>query len=492
LVRRRLTKTVALAIFFGCMVTSAQARDVSTVATTSHPLETGVMPLDLGASEIAKTLARTRSAGATFVRLILWWSAVAPSGTDRPADFDARNHRDPRYQWGDFDRIVGAAVAAGVQPVVSILDAPDWADTGACPGAGTGPCRPNPSALADLATAAATRYSGRAGFPRVRYWQAWNEPNLDSYLKPQTAAGTLVAPELYRAMVNAMAGAVHAVHRDNMVIAGGLAPFGGNSNDPSAGTHDQERIRPLEFMRSLLCMSKGPRPTATCNETIALDVWSHHPYTYGGPTHSAFHPDDVSIGDLDEMRVLLDAAKRAGRIRSPATVQFWVTEFSYDSRPGDPKGLPPALHARWVSEALYRMWSDGVSLVTWFLIRDQPFPQEFFQSGLYTSNGKPKPALRAFRFPFVAFWRPNASISFWGRTPGGVKAAVVVEQRSRGRWRRVTVPTVNRHGIFMGVVKAPRGSGLLRARLANGKDVSQPFSLKQVKDFRFCPWGSFC
>ena len=51
-------------------------------------------------------------------------------------------------------------------------------------------------------------------------------------------------------MVNAMARAVHAVHRDNVVIAGGLAPFGGDINDPSGGqVRDQERIHPLEFMR---------------------------------------------------------------------------------------------------------------------------------------------------------------------------------------------------------------------------------------------------
>ena len=59
-------------------------------------------------------------------------------------------------------------------------------------------------------------------------------------------------------MVNAMARAVHAVHRDNVVIAGGLAPFGGDINDPSGGqVGDQERIHPLEFMRKLLCMSDG-------------------------------------------------------------------------------------------------------------------------------------------------------------------------------------------------------------------------------------------
>jgi hypothetical protein len=300
-------------------------------------------------------------------------------------------------------------------------------------------------------------------------------------------------------LVNAAARAVHAVRADNVVIAGGLAPFGGNSNDPSGGlVPNQERIHPLQFMRQMLCMSKGAKPKATCNARSEFDVWAHHPYTYGGPTHSAFHPDDVSLGDLSVMRTLVDAAKAVGHIQSRQKVGYWVTEFSYDSKPADPKGLPLDLHARWVSESLYRMWSNGVTLVTWFLLRDQPFPDEFFQSGLYTrgpsgiASDKPKPALTAFRFPFVAFREKDRSISYWGRTPAGVRKAVVVEQKQGARWQRLIAPKVDRYGIFQGRITSARGSGPLRARLASGKDASIPFSLRMPKDFRFCPWGSFC
>jgi hypothetical protein len=298
--------------------------------------------------------------------------------------------------------------------------------------------------------------------------------------------------------LNGFARAVHAVRAYNVVIAGGLAPFGGNSNDPSGGqVLDQERIRPLQFMREMLCVSAGQRPRPTCNATSEFDVWAHHPYTYGGPTHQAFHPDDVSLGDLGEMRKLLDAAAAARHIRSRGAVQFWATEFSYDSKPADPKGLDLALHARWVSEALYRMWGHGISLVTWFRLRDDPFPQEFFQSGLYArgaavSADKPKPALRAFRFPFVAFREKPRRVTYWGRTPSGSRRGVIVEQKVGARWARLVRPAVNRYGIFSGKVENVRGTGAIRARLASGSDVSQPFSLKVPKDFRFCPWGSFC
>jgi hypothetical protein len=438
-----------------------------------------------------------RAAGARFVRISVRWRSVAPAGTTRPDAFDARNPADPRYRWGDLDRVVGATVAHGLTPLLFVYTAPDWAQSGQRQRPSDGPVHPSPSELADFAAAVATRYGGNAGFPRVRYLQIWNEPNLSVYLTPQSEGGRAVSPDWYRSMVNAFTRAVHAVHPDNVVVAGGLAPFGGNLNDPSgAPTPNQDRIRPLEFMRAMLCMSAGPNPRPTCNERTEFDVWAHHPYTYGGPTHSAFHPDDVSLGDLGEMRKLLEAAQAAGHIQSRQKVGYWVTEFSYDSQPADPKGLAPALHARWISEALYRMWSNGVSLVTWFLLRDQPFPQEMFQSGLYLrgpsgiASDKPKPALKAFRFPFVAFRQKNGAILYWGRTPAGVKKAVVVEQR-RGSWKRVATPAVDRYGIFSGRVK-PRGGGALRARLTDRSDVSVPFRLTVPEDFRFCPWGSFC
>jgi len=317
---------------------------------------------------------------------------------------------------------------------------------------------------------------------------------------PQFDGEKAVSPGWYRDMVNAAAKAVHAVHPDNVVIAGGLAPFGGDSNDPSAGLFPPyDRVHPLEFIRQMLCMSSGAKPTPTCSEKSEFDVWAHHPYTYGGPTHSAYHPDDVSIGDLGEVRRLLDAAAASGHISTRQKLAFWVTEFSYDSQPADPKGLPPDLHARWVSEALYRMWQNGVSLVTWFLIRDElPYPQAFFQSGLYYrgANGiasdKPKPALRAFRFPFVAFKQKNGAITYWGRTPLGKKQALVVEQKQGSRWARLVTPTVDRYGIFQGRVTNAKGTGSLRARLVSRSDVSLPFSLTVPADFRFCPWGSGC
>ena len=101
-------------------------------------------------------------------------------------------------------------------------------------------------------------------------------------------------------------------------------------------------------------------------------MWSHHPYTSGGPTHRASNRDAISLGDMLKMKRALNAAIEQGRFASSRPVAFWVTEFGWDTAPADPKGVPLQLHARWVSEALYRMWYAGVSLVTWYRLRDGP------------------------------------------------------------------------------------------------------------------------
>lgn len=494
--RRSLVVIVLLAVASAtsAIAASAEENELSEgrAGSVNRPLATGVLDPFSKVGPGGDSAAEMRRTGAGFTRLLLSWASVAPAGATKPAGFDARNPGDPRYSWASLDDQIRRMAALRLMPIIYVQGAPAWAQSNVFRRPIDGPVRPSPEALADFATALASRYSGRfQGLPRVRYWQVWNEPNLSIFLMPQIEGGKTVSPDWYRDMVNAMARAVHAVNRDNVVIAGGLAPFGGVIRSGPDPDRYQERIAPLAFMRQMLCMSTGAKPKPTCAETAEFDVWSHHPYTNGGPTTEAEGRDDVSLGDLDEMRTLLEAARRAGHVKSRAQPGFWVTEFSYDSQPGDPGGLPPALHARWVSEALYRMWSDGVTLVTWFLLRDQPFPDSIFQSGLYTSSGNPKPALRAFRFPFVAFARPGAKVEYWGRTPAGVRRTVLVEQKVGARWRQVARLRTNRYGIFSGAVASTAKSGFLRARVA-ASDTSLPFSLTVPKNFKFCPFGSGC
>ena len=89
---------------------------------------------------------------------------------------------------------------------------------------------------------------GTGPLPRVRYWEAWNEPNAGREIAPQRVNGQPVSPAHYRRMVNAFAAAVHGVNAGNLVVAGTLGPFGHDSKDIQV-------VAPMRFMSDLLCVS---------------------------------------------------------------------------------------------------------------------------------------------------------------------------------------------------------------------------------------------
>ncbi|HEX9415158.1 MAG TPA: LamG domain-containing protein [Gaiellaceae bacterium] len=434
---------------------AAVAALASTAAGTG-PLRTAVVVSDSS----PLSFERIHQSGATVVRINLAWDQVAPNGSRAPGDFRPTDPADPHYDWTEVDRQVELAVANGLQPLLTVIAAPLWAQKDEPHPTHLGPYpvnswKPSPPNLASFAHAAATRYSGTfAGLPRVRYWEVWDEPNLSQYLSPQLENDQVVSPDTYRGLVNAFANEVHAVHEDNVVAAGSLSAFSFLTPYGRLG------IAPMLFMRRLLCMSAGANPKPTCNKPVSFDAWSHHPWTSGGPTHHASEKDDASLGDLHRMHRLLNAAVRAGHVRSDGPVQFWITEFGWDTRPPDPhpEAAPIALQSRWVAEGLYRAWKEGISLFTWLVLWDRPYPASALQSGLYSLNGDdfryavPKPTFSAFRFPFVAY-RHGRQVSVWGRTPYGRPGRVAVQQRSGSRWRWLGTFKAGRDGIFKGSVR---------------------------------------
>jgi hypothetical protein len=450
-------------------------------ARADAPLRTAVVALGYGAGEGDLAFSRTADSGATVVRLDLLWAAVAPTAPTNPTD-----PADPAYQWSSYDAEVTLAAAHGLEVIAELDSTPSWALNPAT--AGATPTLPDPVALGKFAQAAAARYSGTVpGPPRVRYWEAWNEPNISLSLQPQFVAGAPITPDWYRQMVNAVAAGVKAVHADNLVIAGGTAPF--YDNTPAVTAIDPD-WGPLSFMRALLCL--GSDLKATCSAPVHFDIWAHHPYTSGGPWRSAVRPNDVSLGDLPEMRTVLDAGVATGHVVSDIPVRFWVTEFSWDSDPPDPQGVPEPLLTRWTAEALYTMWQSGVSLVTWFTLRDYPFPSIPYQAGLYYRGSTlaldtPKPHLQAFRFPFVAYAH-RSQLEVWGRTPGGKPADVIVEQSAVPGWNILGTVRADSDGIFMArFQRSPVGT--VRARSIELGAVSAPFSLDVPRDQTFTPFG---
>ena len=194
-------------------VFSGSGRGASSPLLFSGPLQTAIVePLGVGRPEVSAVVTqRARESGATVFRLGLIWRTVVPQ--IRPDGFDAANPNDPAYSWAAFDRELQAAVNAGLTPLVYIAGAPNWAERGTV--GAVGARAPDPAELALFTHAAASRYDGtRAGVPRVRFWQLWNEPNDFLYFNPQFEGTRPVSPQIYRELLRAFADAVlHVVHR---------------------------------------------------------------------------------------------------------------------------------------------------------------------------------------------------------------------------------------------------------------------------------------
>lgn len=443
---------------------------------SSHPLVTAIGYTQAPPETDPMAFDRVRAAGATAMKLTLNWPSIAPTQPRYPAD-----PRSTGYLFQPYDREIELMLARGIQPILMIYGTPKWARTD------VGGAQPPPTAkaLQDFTTAAVIRYSGRFGnIPRVKYWQLWAEPNIEALFSPQIQNGAPVAPQRYRDLLNTFADIVHKLP-GNLVVAGGLAPF----KRTTAGFYT---IPPLQYMRSMFCLSAGAKPKPTCSDHATFDIWAIHPYTNGDAWHKATLPDDVSIPEIPKMTALLRAGVATKHVVSNGMPKLWVTEFSWDTNPPDKDGVPMSLAVRWVSEAFYRMWSMNVSLVTWLALRDLPYKEDTpIQAGLYFNsatlpNDKPKPLLTPFHFPFVAYTRTKGRVFVWGRTPTSKAGSVAIQNRSGSAWRTVKTLRADRYGIFTGTSKAPV-KGSYRAKA--GSSVAAAFSLKRPKDFPVNPFG---
>jgi hypothetical protein len=479
---RNLVVAGAVLALAAVTASAGSAHGVRTYTTGgTAPLATGLAdPWLFNSSQRERALAMTHAAGASYVRLTVSWSGIAPSS--RPNGFVATDPTSPGYHWSDYDTIVKQVEDAGLTPILDIEDTPKWAfaKKPSPPNAGT----PKAADLGAFAKALAKHYDGSGDAPAVHVFQVWNEPNVSLYLNP-------VQSSTYRSMVNAFAASVHAVNSKNLVVAGALDPFGHKRSKKQKWNS----VAPLAFMRSLLCLSKGAHPHPTCSSPIHFDAWSHHPYTFGGAFGHAKNPDDVELGDMPKMRTLLQAGVRTHHIRSTNGVRFWVTEFGWDTSPPRRHAAPMGLAARWTAESLYQAWRSGVTLLTWFGLQDRggssPYQSGLFRHSKSLASARVKPVRTAFRFPFVAYLG-RGKVSIWGRDATSNKQLVTIQLRAgtHGHWRTVARIRANKAGIFKASLKLRATTkGWLRASAA-GSGTSLAFSLTVPHDPHIGPWGN--
>jgi hypothetical protein len=439
-------------------------------ASAARPLDTGLLDSNYGVPDPeaeAFLFDHTVAAGARFAKISVGWRARVTGVPANPSD-----PADPAYDWSYVDRAVRDAAARGVEPLLFVTDAPEFAEGPGRPeDVIPGTWRPDPNAFAAFARAVATRYSGTfvadgGALPRVRYYQAWTEPNLSNHLAPQYEGGQPVAPTLFRDLLNALYGAVKAVHPDNVVITAGTAPYG---DDPP----NANRTRPLTFWRDVLCLNAADRPLA-CPVRASFDALAHQPInTTGAPREPAVDPDDATVADFGELRTILRAAEAAGTIATPGRHQLWSTEMWWETDPPDPlQGISPRLQARWLEQSIYLLWKQGARVVIYQGVRDTAYHPDVFDelsgSGIYFEDGSAKPALTAFRFPFVVSRAKGQKLIAWGRVPVGGR--LVIKSRVGHRWRRVRSLTLHAGAVFK--AKLPQGAGRrLRATIGGERSL---------------------
>jgi hypothetical protein len=384
-------------------------------------------------AEVQSAARRMASLGADRVRMTASWSALAPDphSKERPL-FNAANPAEyPQEPWTRLDRAVKAVTRAGLEPQLDIaFFAPRWVVRHRSKRSARTRYRwgPDPEQFGLFAAAVARRYSGRyrdpasptRRLPAVRLWTTWNEPNHTSFLLPQWRRyhghWAPRSPHIYREMHEHAYAAINAVEEDNRVLLGGTAPIG------AVGRGPRKSIPPLQFLRELACVDRRGRPLERPEcvdfKPLQADGYAHHPYSfYASPDTPSIDRNNVTFGDLDRLSRTLERLHELGR--TTTRLPIYITEFGYETNPPDViRGVSLQRQARYHGLATFMAWKQAdVAMFAQFLLHDIGPPPDArtptdpaadFQTGLYFHDGRPKPAVAAFKLPF---WAESQSVA---------------------------------------------------------------------------------
>jgi hypothetical protein len=376
--------------------------------------------LEFGPGRLGDRVAELDRVGFDVVRVTLRWDQVEV--------------QPGRYRWSRSDRLLRALDARGLEPLVTILGTPEWANGGALPNAAPD----DGEDFASFARQAARRYRF------VERWAIWNEPNKRIWLNP-------ASPETYvLRLLNPGYKAIKSVNPTAKVAGGVTAPRGGPGG-----------LSPVDFIRRMDRV--GAR----------LDAYAHHPYpVYPGdtPFTGGCTCKTITMATLERLLKHVGQAFPSARI--------WLTEYAYQSPP-DPFGVTLAEQARYIGEAARRVYqAPKVDLLIHYLYRDEP-DIERWQSGLETVSGRDKPAYTATMLPLTQVSRRGERVSLWGQIrPGTGPQRYVIQQLVDGTWTTIAGPRLtNANGFFSLEVAAPRGS-LLRLQYPTRRIASPPLAVR--------------
>jgi len=460
-----------------------------------------------------RTLATMKSLGVDYVRVTVLWSVVADHARSTKArdrrfrKLGADNPRAyPRLNWNRFDGLVRTAQAFGIGVYFDVTGpGPAWGHARAprSERANAATWKPNARQFKLFVEAVGKRYSGRyrdedtghSRLPRVSFWSLWNEPNQGGWLTPQFVGGKPYSPRLFRSLyIAGHQGLVATGHGGDVVLLGETAPLG-----VSGARTSRTPMYPKTFLEGLFCVDgNGQRVSgAGCSDftkygPLPATAYAHHPYTkYDAPTKRNASPLAYTMANISDLEGFLDKiAVNTGRVAKGLPIA--LTEFGYETNPPDPyHGISLAKQVEYSNMGDFLSWADQRVLTqTQFLLRDVPplkaYPKKSkhywftYQSGLYYANGRAKPAMAAYRFPFEAIPFQHAPdggtyYAFWGQTrfrPNDSIDSVLLQFKPSGSTTWTTFGNPVRTGgrnYFVSVQEAPKGAGRVRAAWGGGQ-----------------------
>jgi hypothetical protein len=269
---------------------------------------------------------------------------------DGPPAHPGRSER-PSYHWsnGHLQANVDAAQARGLQVMLTIRSAPNWAQRG---GHGTPgvPATPSPDKLRAFTRAAV------ASSRMSSYWGVWNEPNYKSFLSPSYRNGKLVSPAMYRKLLNSAAGVLHS--HGKTVVAGETAPFS-HWNRTGASP---PLPAPCSSSASFSASTVGP---LDLQDERARRRLCHAPVHVGQrvpPCPESQRRSRSAISRMEAARQPRLEGEAHNEPKRPATaspLMDYGVQLGHETP--DPRAVSDRTpHKRWTAEALYRTWSFGI------------------------------------------------------------------------------------------------------------------------------------
>lgn len=324
------------------------------------------------ASEIPGRIEMLKATGTQVARLDLFWATAAPT---RPAN--GASQADPAYNWTWADTTLCGLVKAGIQPLVTVWNAPAWA-TGGKQGINgvvwNSKAPTNPQDFANFMSALATRYNGSTQIPGqgtclVKFYEIWNEPNLQIYLYPQYQGKKPVSPSKYVQMANLAVPAIKAANPQAVPITGVTGPKG-KSDRTGRGT--------IDWIKDL--KAAGLRAGSQYSQHI-------YPSTPPTSTKQVFPAWNTLVNIVAEVNKL-----PGGRAK-----KIYITEASYTTArtPYRKVAFTPAQQSQYMTQIFKVPFvrNSRVPLVVWFQLQDNPN----WPGGLLTMAGAQKPSYKTFQ-----------------------------------------------------------------------------------------------